>query len=573
MSHLNADSAGSPFSQEKIRDPLYFESLRTRLRWQLLLAYITPLLVLSAFFYYQYDAIRRQGIRAHLRAVAENKRNTVSLFLQERVANLKSAFSFPVVPPAEPEMALALAKLRRESETFVDVGLFDPGGVLTRYSGPFPDLRGKSYSAERWFQNLLGAGRETYISDVYLGFRHRPHFIIAVRREIAGRVWVLRASVDPQRFSRFVGRSMLVADMESFIINAKGERQTAPRGGEPYGREEPAPAHSQETEVQEVAAGGGRYLRAVAWLSEADWALVVRIPNPIAFAPVRRARIVLGAGLAVTLGLIVLLVLQRTRRIISLLQEADRSKEDMRRQLFNAAKLASVGEIAAGVAHEINNPLAIIYEEAGMMKDILDPAFRQELDLDDFRERLGAIMESTMRGRSITGKLLAFARQYDGELEASAVNPLVERALAMKAAEFKVSNVQVQVRLAEGLPPVLVNRNQMDQVLFNLLNNARDAVGEAGKVEVRTYLDAGMVCIDLRDDGCGMSPEQMEKIFFPFYTTKGVGKGTGLGLSISYGIVKSMGGRIEVDSAPGEGTCVTIMLPPHDAVASPRRRG
>jgi two-component system NtrC family sensor kinase len=243
------------------------------------------------------------------------------------------------------------------------------------------------------------------------------------------------------------------------------------------------------------------------------------------------------------------------------LEKADKAKEDLRLQLFNAAKLASVGEMAAGVAHEINNPLAIIYEEAAMMKDLLDPQFRQEVDLKDFQERLEAITEATMRGRSVTSKLLAYSRQHDPDPELTDINRLIERVLGVKEQDFKVSDIAVKKDLAANLPLLMVNRNQMDQVLLNLLNNARDAIGDNGALTVRTKLSPPWVEIQVEDTGCGMPPETMERVFFPFFTTKGVGKGTGLGLSISYGIIKALGGRIEVASEVGVGTTFIIFLP------------
>jgi two-component system NtrC family sensor kinase len=243
------------------------------------------------------------------------------------------------------------------------------------------------------------------------------------------------------------------------------------------------------------------------------------------------------------------------------LKASDAEREKLRGQLFNAAKLASVGEMAAGVAHEINNPLAIIHEEASLLKDLLDPQFGQQADLGEFRERLDVIVEATLRGRTITRNLLAFAREHDPVLELLDINEVVAKVLETKEREFRASNIELRKEFSAGLPRVLINRNQMEQVLYNLLNNARDAIERDGRVCLRTRREGLEVQTEVEDTGCGMSEEQMEKVFFPFYTTKGVGKGTGLGLSISYGIIESFGGRIEVRSRVGEGTTFTLALP------------
>jgi two-component system NtrC family sensor kinase len=561
MTHLDGDRIASPFSGHHGR--IYFNQLTRRIRWQLLLAYIIPLLLLSAFFHYHYDQTLRHGISAHLRSAAENKRNTVSLFLQERVANTKNAFHFDGLPasPDATSMAGALAELRRESPAFVDLGLFRPDGTLLAYAGPYPQLQGKDYGGQSWFRAVRASPQGVHISDVYLGFRRRPHFIVAVHRRVGGEDWTLRASVDPERFGSMVRRSLLLKDVEAFIVNRAGRRQTTTDGRVGALDMEHVPAPGPDTPVEEVDLGGRRYLAAHAWIPETDWALVVRIPTAIAYAPLQRARLILAGLLAVTLLLLVLWVNRSTRKIVGKLEHADRAKEELQGQLFNAAKLASVGEMAAGVAHEINNPLAIIYEEAGLLKDAMDPRYALELERESLAEGLDAIMEATMRGRSITSKLLAFARKHEAEPEPTDANELMTRALSIKSHEFKVSGVIVERYLARELPPILVNPNQLEQVLLNLLNNAKDAVGGPGRVTLRTRRRGGKVELEVEDDGCGMSPAQMEKIFFPFYTTKGVGKGTGLGLSISYGIVKSLGGNIEVRSEQGRGTTVTVILP------------
>jgi two-component system NtrC family sensor kinase len=332
------------------------------------------------------------------------------------------------------------------------------------------------------------------------------------------------------------------------------------------------PPRSANTRVDEVY-DGRSYLAATSWLTEAQWALVARIPRDEAYAPVHRARWILLAIMCGALALIIWIVFRYTGRSVAELEAADEARTELRAQLFHAAKLASVGEMAAGVAHEINNPLAIIYEEAAMMEDILDPQFGQKLDPEDFRERLAAIIAATLRGRAITGKLLAFSRQHEPLPEPTDVNLLVDRVIDVKQHELTLSDIELVKEYAADLPRVSVNRNHMDQVLLNLLNNARDAISGPGRITARTRRDDGWVCIDVADTGCGMSPEVLRNIFFPFFTTKGVGKGTGLGMSISYGLIQAAGGEIEVDSEVGRGTTVTLRLPIDRKADRADRRG
>jgi two-component system NtrC family sensor kinase len=222
LNRVDGDRCSSPLIEGK-RDHAYFSDLKQKLRWQLLGVYITPLILLSGYFYFHYHRTLGQGIDNHLRSIAENQRNTVDLFLQERVANIRNLFRPEALwaDDLTDKMTQLLASLRRESPTFVDLGLFHPNGTLVSYAGPFPSLVGKSYRNEEWFEELSQSRRDYFISDVYMGFRSQPHFIVAVRQIFSGDTWILRASVDPKRFGEFVGGTYLVSEAEAFIINRR----------------------------------------------------------------------------------------------------------------------------------------------------------------------------------------------------------------------------------------------------------------------------------------------------------------------------------------------------------------
>ncbi len=560
---IDADQVVPPVVQAMVsRDPAYYEHLRRRLRWQLLFAYCAPLAVLALFFHVQYSGNLTERIHNHARSLAENQRNTADLFVQERLANLQNAFHPDSlrIPPLDGDLDRLLADLKRSSPAFVDVGVFNPEGNLVAYAGPYPYLIGKDYSGQMWYPQLIAAERSYVVSDVYLGFRGKPHFIVAVRRTVNERTWFLRASVDPDKFGEFVGSSAILDGAHAYIVNSNGQSQTASIEGHPELEVGPLPGRAASTSVADLELGGRRYLRAIAWLTVNDWALVVQVPADRAYAPMRRARVALLGMMALTLGFILVVVVRSTRKLVARLEAAHQAQRSLTLHLFNAAKLASVGEIAAGVAHEINNPLAIIYEEAALLVDLLDPSFGQNMDPSEFRERLGAIKDASIRGRNITRKLLAFARQHEPDLEPVRLESVAERVLKVKDLDLRTSNIEARTEFAQDLPEIVGNANQLEQVLLNLVNNARDAIGRNGRITLRTRLEDGWAQIEIQDTGHGMTPEVLSKVFFPFFTTKGVGKGTGLGLSISYGIVKSMGGRIEVQSRTGAGSGTTFTL-------------
>jgi PAS domain S-box-containing protein len=226
----------------------------------------------------------------------------------------------------------------------------------------------------------------------------------------------------------------------------------------------------------------------------------------------------------------------------------------MQRSLLQQEKLASIGRLSAGVAHEINNPLTTVLTTVMLLQEDLateDPLYAE----------LETIAKETLRCRKIVSSLLDFARQSNLKKEAVSVNPIVAEsvALARKQAGFK--GIQITPALADGLPDVLADRNQLHQAFINLLVNAIEATPSAGSIDVATFCDPGRkeIRVVISDTGSGMPKDVLEKIFEPFYTTKP--SGTGLGLAITHGIIEQHGGRIDVDSAPGQGTTFMVILP------------
>ena len=273
-----------------------------------------------------------------------------------------------------------------------------------------------------------------------------------------------------------------------------------------------------------------------------------------------------GKGLAgtviiasVIILVITIVVVFRARWIVQIQEET----VETRKQLVHASKLASVGELAAGIAHEINNPLAIISEEAGLMKDMMDPAYGKNLTEDQIRESLEEIRKAVFRCRDITRKLLAFVRSDGFKLERHVLNNIVNNILdGFLIRELSSSNIEVIRNFDDGLQPLVTDAMQFEQVFVNIVNNALDAMqGGPGTITVETSQDDKYQHVAVSDTGTGMDDNTMARIFQPFFTTKEVGKGTGLGLSVSFGIVDSLGGKISVESAVGHGSTFTISLP------------
>ncbi len=298
-------------------------------------------------------------------------------------------------------------------------------------------------------------------------------------------------------------------------------------------------------------------------LKEGSWHLVYQQEANEAFAEFYSARnvTVLTIVLAGLASVAVAFLLGR--RTVSAIAEAEQRTQMISQQMVETGKLASVGELAAGIAHEINNPVAIMVEEAGWIGDILeDDDWGTPENLQEFRRALQQIKTQGTRCKQITHKLLSFARKTDERTQEVDPRALVEETVAVSAQRAKYANVEMSTVFEPNLPTIRASLSELQQVLLNLINNALDAMGKTGgTLEIAVKRLGDDLWIHVSDSGPGIPEANLERIFDPFFTTKPVGKGTGLGLSICYGIVTRMGGEIDARSEIGSGTEFRIRLP------------
>jgi two-component system NtrC family sensor kinase len=229
-------------------------------------------------------------------------------------------------------------------------------------------------------------------------------------------------------------------------------------------------------------------------------------------------------------------------------------RERMEEQMSQTEKLTSLGLLAAGVAHEVNTPLAVISNYIQMLA-------KQMPDGDPRQALIEKIVKQTFRASEIVNNLLNFSRTGSAELSDIDVNRVVEETLSLVEHPLKTSQVRIVKQLGETLPAVRGSANKLQQVFLNLFLNARDAMPDGGMLQVRTAAHNGSVEIEIVDSGAGIAREHIHRIFDPFFTTKATGRGTGLGLSVSYGIIKEHSGKIDVRSTPGKGTSFHVEFP------------
>ncbi len=547
----------------EINSPKRYHLLRRKIVSLMALVTLIPLLSLAGLNYYEHQNTMAAEIQAPLRALVGKAKHSFELFLAERtsaVSFIASAYSFDELSD-DANLQRIFQVMRREFTGFVDLGLIDVAGNQISYAGPY-DLKGRNYTEQAWFHQVQFKG--TYVSDVFLGFRKFPHVVIAVRHTTeSGRSWILRATLDTMHFDRIISAMGLEPGSDAFLVNRDGILQTESRR---YGKvldilPFDLPATSGESNVQSFRDQKGQNnFIASAFIANTDFALIAVKPKPTAFSTWYTVRLDLLFIFVSSVILIFLAVYRVTSLLISRLQESDEQRMGAIHQMEHSQKLSSIGRLAAGVAHEINNPLAIINEKAGLMRDIMNlrPDFP---DKDKFGRQIEAILRSVDRCRGITHRMLSFAKRMDVKIEVLDVNTVLVETLGFLEREAQYRNVELRRDLAHNLPQIPTDHGQIQQVFLNILNNALAAVSDGGQIVIRSWDESeDFIGVSVQDNGCGMSEETAKNMFEPFFTTKKE-KGTGLGMSITYGIVKRLGGEIQVKTKLNEGTTMTILLP------------
>jgi two-component system NtrC family sensor kinase len=312
--------------------------------------------------------------------------------------------------------------------------------------------------------------------------------------------------------------------------------------------------------VEKQDPNGNDVFLAYAHLTYPDYTLVIVKPHSAVLKAWYALKSDLVLVFVVSSALILIVVFRLTDILVSRIREADQRREVAFRELQHSHKLSSIGRLAAGVAHEVNNPLAIINEKAGLIKDLIKytSSFDQK---EKFLNLLESILQSVSRCKTITHRLLGFAKRMEIEVENLDLNELMQEVLGFLEREALYRNIDITLDLEKDLPRIDSDRGQLQQVFLNILNNAMAAVEDEGRIAIRTWeKDSDTVAASIEDNGCGMSEETCRYIFEPFFTTKKE-HGTGLGLSITYGIVQKLGGDIEVDSKENQGTKFIVYLP------------
>jgi two-component system, NtrC family, sensor kinase len=524
---------------------------------------ILPLLVMAIVNHHQYqDAFRAESLRP-IEGLTTNTKLSLEAFIAERVSALSLVIRTESLEDLqEPEkLNTLLTRMKRAFNGFIDLGLIDATGRQVSYAGPY-ELQGKNYSEQDWFHEVDLHG--VHVSDAFLGYRHLPHFVIAVSFDAdTGAKSVLRATLDTERIVRQIETMAKHPSSDAFLINQEGILQTPSRL---YGKALescplPVPPLSTRAEVLETQDGNGvPLIIGYAFIEHSPFVLMLlRRPESL-YAGWLSLRRDLVLFLTLSIVLILAVVFGGSKYMVNRTRQADLRRAALHHKMEYTNKMAAIGRLAAGVAHEINNPLAVIDQKAGLHRDLLSlsdelPSKERMLALVD------AVLESVERCGTITHRLLGFAKHMDIQKEVIDLEILLRGVLDFLDKEASYRNLQVEFDIEEGVQTIESDMGQLQQVFLNIVNNAFAAVNDGGLIRIAiASFGTSNVSIRICDNGVGIDKDDLKFIFEPFFTTK-KGDGTGLGLSITYGIVQKLGGKTKVSSTPGEGTCFSVILP------------
>ncbi|MFH0900007.1 MAG: ATP-binding protein [Pseudomonadota bacterium] len=558
-----------------------YQRLRGQMLIVLLLFGLIPLVVAGGAGFLAYQQENEARTRNVLESMVKNRKATIDLFLEEKLRQLELAgASLSVEQLSRPELLESIRDcMRRDDGGIVDLGLISEQGKHLAYIGPY-SLQDRDYHDEPWFKEVMVRGRHQ--SDVFLGFRRFPHMVMAVKKREAGHSFVLRVTIDTDRLSQLVREGGLESGADVFILNRTSELQTHHSHQQRLMEKSDLGIISPHSGVRVVEQVHGRQneLVATAWLHGDSWALVARqrVPGYSALLGAHP-----GVIFVFVLGLIAIPVLSyliarhRLRQIRGL--EAEHAA------LFESAaqsqKMAAIGRLAAGIAHEINNPLAVIHAQVGVLTDRLDEEEQASSLVVELRERLRKITAQVDRGRKVTHRLLGFSRRVGPDEEPVDVQAALEETIAFVEKDAESSQIRLVRSYDPEVPIIRSSLSQMQQVFLNLINNAMDALARTparlapgasgdseplpggtkdGEIQLAIAKDENAVLVRIADNGPGIAETDLAHVFEPFFSTKG-STHNGLGLAICREIMRGLGGRIEVRSKLGEGTTFNLWFP------------
>ncbi len=531
---------------------------------------LVPLVVMTLIYYQLIETSINTESLLRTERLASNARRAVTFFLEERL----DALTFTVNEMGYDRLtnpgrlSEVLRNLKLGFGGLTDLSVIADTGTQVTYAGPF-NLEGKDYSNQPWF--LECQQHNACVSETFSGYRGVPHIVVAVKSVRAdGRFFVLRATLETERLIQALSSYKTGEHADIFLVNREGLLQTPSQfyEGESHHMNIPLPAYADRTKAEmSVDRNGQPILIGYAFIdtniAPTSFILMVVKQKAGMMKVWLDLRSHINWFFGVSAVIIAIVITLTSTVMVNKIFQADRQKAETMVAAERNSQLASIGQLAAGVAHEINNPLALINETAGYVKDLF--TIKQQYKEDpDLVEHIDSIIDAVDRCGTITRQLLGFSRHFDVQTQPIDLNDMVGEVINFHKKEAEYRDIKIHVDIPETIPLIETDRGKLQQIILNLVNNAFQAIANGCFLDIRAEMDGPeQVRLFIQDNGCGISEDHLNKIFEPFFTTKKEGQGTGLGLSITYGLVQKLHGNITVQSKTGQGTTFVVTLPVH----------
>jgi two-component system NtrC family sensor kinase len=548
---------------------LRYRSLTIKIFVAIVIVAVIPLLIMASVFRHYFTLSYKEEVQARLKALMGRSQARVESFIDDRLHAL--IILSRSIPPtdlkADKSLEKHLADLQENyGSSLVGLKLLDRQGHVVSCAG-FCEDSATGTAAAPSLSRVLDVGSSVDAVTPQSGCAQ--YFTVAARVNHPEGPGVLVATIRMEALRSYLKDLEFGQSTRGFIAGNQGDVQCLFPEGARFPKEAcPADLARDGGPGDDVIVTESESDSSVcvqARVKGADWRLVLVQDTRETYAALYAARrssimvLIFGSiGFICVAGAVSRFLSQHVARM-------DQETQLMNERLTRAGKLVSLGEMAAGIAHEINNPVGIMVQEASWIQDLL--AEGQEnlaKNMDEIRGAAVAIQEHGMRCKDIILKLLTLARPIPREPELVQLNNIVHGMVEIYSQRARLAKVEIQEEPIPELPIVKVSSIEVEQVLMNIINNCLDAMERSGgTIRIKTRIQGQYVVIDVSDTGPGIPPSELARVFDPFFTTKPVGKGTGLGLSICYGIMKNMHGDITVTSREGEGTTFHLYFPIH----------
>lgn len=534
------------------------------------IASLAPLMLATMTHYKLIQSSVDSELMLRTERLTSNAKRSIAFFMDERLDALNFTINEMGYQNLNSNIKLKkiLSNLKQGFGGYTDLSIIDHNGNQIAYSGPY-NLEGKSYKNQMWFIRSLET--DNFVSEVFTGYRDAPHIIITARSQTpTGVYFILRATIDTERLMQMLMSYKPSIHTDMFLMNHKGVLQTPSTNfGDVFTKTAlHIPEFSTRTKVERTPNAGNKkttIMMGYSYISTDNvttpFILMVRKEKE----GVMRTWLDLGKTFNWIVGIsgiiIIAIVTIISNFMVNKMYTADRTKAQTMLQMEESHQLASIGQLAAGVAHEINNPLALINQTAGYVKDMY--SFSDEtISNEEISEHIDSIIEATERCGAITSQLLGFVRQFDIKIRKIDLGKMISNVLSFHKKEAEYRNINLSTSFP-SLPLFMrTDSGKLQQILVNLVSNAFQALDDDGCLNIiATLTTSQQIEIIIKDTGCGIPEENIKSIHEPFFSTKKEDMGTGLGLSITYGLVKKLKGHICVESTEGVGTIFTVTLP------------